>query len=143
MVFPYSKISFISVVRLMLNSEAKTVNKTSGIWVLAQDSLSVCASQNQSSKSKSTIRRTFLICSTAALTQYNERSLLIASFTLTYEEYTIWDSYTLISRTEYYSQILPPKRLSTCCSLYLFLDYHHWSCHGHLILTCYCFYWEY
>ena len=88
LVFPSSKISFIRVVRLILNSEIENVNKTSGIFVLLKDSLNSYALQNLSSKSKSSSRKTFLICSTSTLTQSNEQILLIASFTLTYEEYT-------------------------------------------------------
>ena len=88
LVFPSSKISFIRMVRLILNSEIENVNKTSGIFVLLKDSLNSYALQNLSSKSKSSSRKTFLICSTSTLTQSNEQILLIASFTLTYEEYT-------------------------------------------------------
>ena len=88
LVFPSSKISFIRMVRLILDSEIENVNKTSGIFVLLKDSLNSYALQNLSSKSKSSSRKTFLICSTSTLTQSNEQILLIASFTLTYEEYT-------------------------------------------------------
>ena len=88
LVFPSSKISFIRMVGLILNSEIENVNKTSGIFVLLKDSLNSYALQNLSPKPKSSSRKTFLICFTATLTQSNEQILLIASFTPTYEEYT-------------------------------------------------------
>ena len=54
--------------------------------MLLYESFNSCASQNLSSKPKSTFRRTFLIFSAAFLTQSIERNLLIASFTLMDEE---------------------------------------------------------